>query len=164
MSDLLLLEDVLKRSGVPTVTFVEPLEYEKLLVGFRTPGRAATRYWRFGALLAAVVVLGACSGSEHSTDGYRGGTFQRTVQVWTDGEGAFTCPPEGPIATSNPPQCAAKTGDRVRLTGEAIDTYVAESGRSGTESERGTWIGTAKITGRSVDGGFTIETETADGE
>ncbi len=39
MTDQVLLEDVFKRSGVPTYTFVEPLEYEKLLVGLRTPGR-----------------------------------------------------------------------------------------------------------------------------
>ena len=34
-----LLEEVFKTSGVPTFTFVEPSEYTKLLVGFRTPGR-----------------------------------------------------------------------------------------------------------------------------
>jgi hypothetical protein len=33
------LEDVFKVSGVPTVTFVTPREYNKLLVGLRTPGR-----------------------------------------------------------------------------------------------------------------------------
>lgn len=35
-----LLEDVFKRSGVPTHTFVEPVEYRGLLVAVRTPGRA----------------------------------------------------------------------------------------------------------------------------
>lgn len=34
------LEEVFKRSGVPTHTFVEPLEYKSLLVSIRTPGRA----------------------------------------------------------------------------------------------------------------------------
>ena len=34
-----LLEQVFKTSGVPTFTFVEPLEYTTLLVGLRTPGR-----------------------------------------------------------------------------------------------------------------------------
>lgn len=36
----LLLEEVFKRSGIPTVTFVEPVEYQGLLVAIRTPGRA----------------------------------------------------------------------------------------------------------------------------
>jgi hypothetical protein len=34
-----LLEDVFKLSGVPSYTFVKPLEYDKLLVALRTPGR-----------------------------------------------------------------------------------------------------------------------------
>src|SRR5690242_14446213 len=34
-----LLEEVFKLSGVPTHTFVKPIEYEKLLVSLRTPGR-----------------------------------------------------------------------------------------------------------------------------
>ena len=33
------LEEVFKLSGVPTYTFVKPLEFEKLLVSLRTPGR-----------------------------------------------------------------------------------------------------------------------------
>jgi hypothetical protein len=33
------LEDVFKLSGIPTVTFVKPVEYERLLVALRTPGR-----------------------------------------------------------------------------------------------------------------------------
>jgi hypothetical protein len=33
------LEEVFKLSGVPTFTFVKPLEYNKLLVALRTPGR-----------------------------------------------------------------------------------------------------------------------------
>lgn len=33
------LEEVFKRSGVPTYTFVKPMEYQKLLVSLRTPGR-----------------------------------------------------------------------------------------------------------------------------
>jgi len=33
------LEEVFKKSGIPTYTFVEPLEYRKLLVSLRTPGR-----------------------------------------------------------------------------------------------------------------------------
>lgn len=33
------LEDVFKRSGMPTFTFVEPREYKSLLVSVRTPGR-----------------------------------------------------------------------------------------------------------------------------
>lgn len=34
-----LLEEVFKLSGVPTYTFVEPVEYDKLNVALRTPGR-----------------------------------------------------------------------------------------------------------------------------
>lgn len=34
-----LLEEVFKLSGIPTYTFVEPIEYPKLLVALRTPGR-----------------------------------------------------------------------------------------------------------------------------
>jgi type II secretory pathway predicted ATPase ExeA len=34
-----LLEEVFKRSGVPTYTFVEPAEYNHLKVALRTPGR-----------------------------------------------------------------------------------------------------------------------------
>jgi predicted AAA+ superfamily ATPase len=33
------LEDVFKRSGIPTHTFVEPVEYSSLLVSIRSPGR-----------------------------------------------------------------------------------------------------------------------------
>lgn len=33
------LEEVFKLSGIPTYTFVEPMEYEKLVVALRTPGR-----------------------------------------------------------------------------------------------------------------------------
>jgi hypothetical protein len=33
------LEEVFKKSGIPTHTFVEPVEYNKLLVSVRTPGR-----------------------------------------------------------------------------------------------------------------------------
>ena len=33
------LEEVFKRSGIPTYTFVEPIEYRSLLVSIRTPGR-----------------------------------------------------------------------------------------------------------------------------
>lgn len=33
------LEEVFKRSGIPTYTFVEPIEYRTLLVSIRTPGR-----------------------------------------------------------------------------------------------------------------------------
>lgn len=33
------LEDVFKKSGVPTHTFVAPLEYDRVLVSLRTPGR-----------------------------------------------------------------------------------------------------------------------------
>ena len=33
------LEDVFKKSGLPTFTFVEPAEYKHLLVALRTPGR-----------------------------------------------------------------------------------------------------------------------------
>ena len=33
------LEEVFKLSGVPTYTFVEPVEYPKLMVALRTPGR-----------------------------------------------------------------------------------------------------------------------------
>jgi hypothetical protein len=34
------LEEVFKKAGVPTYTFVEPKEYTKILVALRTPGRA----------------------------------------------------------------------------------------------------------------------------
>lgn len=33
------LEEVFKKSGTPTITFVEPKEYQRLRVGLRTPGR-----------------------------------------------------------------------------------------------------------------------------
>jgi hypothetical protein len=33
------LEDVFKISGVPTYTFVEPIEYNRILVSLRSPGR-----------------------------------------------------------------------------------------------------------------------------
>ena len=33
------LEEVFKTSGLPTFTFVKPIEYDRLLVGLRTPGR-----------------------------------------------------------------------------------------------------------------------------
>jgi hypothetical protein len=33
------LQDVFKTGGVPTITFVKPLEYPKLILNLRTPGR-----------------------------------------------------------------------------------------------------------------------------
>ncbi len=33
------LEEVFKLSGIPTFTFVEPVEYKKIIVSLRTPGR-----------------------------------------------------------------------------------------------------------------------------
>lgn len=33
------LEEVFKQSGIPTYTFVKPVEYDKLIVSLRTPGR-----------------------------------------------------------------------------------------------------------------------------
>jgi hypothetical protein len=33
------LEDVFKLSGIPTYTFVKPMEYDRLLIALRTPGR-----------------------------------------------------------------------------------------------------------------------------
>jgi Holliday junction resolvasome RuvABC ATP-dependent DNA helicase subunit len=33
------LEEVFKKSGIPTFTFVKPVEYDRLLVSLRTPGR-----------------------------------------------------------------------------------------------------------------------------
>jgi hypothetical protein len=33
------LEEVFKTSGIPTYTFVKPVEYDRLIVGLRTPGR-----------------------------------------------------------------------------------------------------------------------------
>ncbi len=33
------LEEVFKMSGIPKRTFVRPMEYEKLLIALRTPGR-----------------------------------------------------------------------------------------------------------------------------
>lgn len=130
--------------------------------GHPVTGLMANPSW-LGVALAVLVTLGGCSGSDHSADGYRRGAFERTVNVWVDDDGPFTCPPEGPIATSDPPQCAAQTGDRVRLRGEAIESFVADSGRADAEHDEDAWVGSAKITGRSVDGGFTIETETVDG-
>lgn len=35
----ILLEEVFKLSGIPTYTFVKPMEYTKLLISLRTPGR-----------------------------------------------------------------------------------------------------------------------------
>jgi Rad3-related DNA helicase len=34
------LEEVFKKAGVPTLTFVQPVDYPRLLVALRTPGRA----------------------------------------------------------------------------------------------------------------------------
>ena len=39
-SPALQLQDVFVLSGVPTHTFVQPVEYTRLLVGLRTPGRS----------------------------------------------------------------------------------------------------------------------------
>jgi ABC-type uncharacterized transport system fused permease/ATPase subunit len=33
------LQEVFKTGGVPTITFVKPLEYPKLILNLRTPGR-----------------------------------------------------------------------------------------------------------------------------
>lgn len=114
------------------------------------------------ALALAGALVGCSGGTDHGTEGFRTGGFTRTINVWLDEDGPFTCPPEGPIATSDPPQCAAKTGDRVRLQNKPIWSYVAASPQAGAATPGGTWIGTAKVTGRSVDGGFAIETETVD--
>jgi hypothetical protein len=42
------LEEVFKRSGVPTYTFVQPQEYNSLLVSIRTRGRGTIVEGAFG--------------------------------------------------------------------------------------------------------------------
>jgi hypothetical protein len=105
-----------------------------------------------------ICTLSACSTSGHGTDGYPAGRFQRTVNVWLDADGPFTCPPEGPIATSEPPQCASPADDRVRLENKPIWAFVAATGLS-PRGGAPQYVGVAKVSGRSTNRGFTIETE-----
>lgn len=110
------------------------------------------------ALVTIVCILAACSATEHGTKGYPTGRFQRTVKVWLDKDGPYTCPPGGPITKSDPPQCAAPAKDRVRLQNKPIWTFVAATGRFPNERVS-QFIGVASVTGRSTDRGFTVKTE-----
>jgi hypothetical protein len=110
------------------------------------------------AMAAVICTLAACGTNGHGTDGYPTGRFQRTVSVWLDAEGPFTCPPGGSIAKSDPPQCAAPADDRVRLENKPIWAFVATTGLSPAGGPP-QFVGVAKVSGRSANRGFTIETE-----
>lgn len=105
-----------------------------------------------GAALTLSVVAGGCSlGSDDA-----GTKVDETVPVWVDQNGPFTCPPDAPLTSSNPPTCAAGPFERVRLSGHPLFAFLAEAGWQ-LPSEFGTWVGTARIVGRSVDDGTTVE-------
>lgn len=125
--------------------------------GVRTTRRATGS---LGTLAVAAIVgtLSSCSTSAPRTDGYPTGTFQRTVDVWLDADGPFTCPPEGPVASSDPPRCASPDDDRVRLENKPIWTFVAATGLSPSDGAP-QYVGVAKVSGRASNQGFTIETE-----
>jgi len=62
------LEEVFKLSGVPTFTFVKPVEYDKLLVALRSPGRGVVIEGRSGiGKTTAVTRVLAELGAEPST-------------------------------------------------------------------------------------------------
>jgi hypothetical protein len=84
-------------------------------------------------VLVAVVGVLACSGGS-------GQPFDRTINVWADDDGAYTCPPEAPIATSDPPVCAADPSDRIRLVGPPVADLTPADPTTG-------WVTTAHITG-----------------
>ncbi len=61
------LEDVFKLSGVPTITFVEPVEYSRLKVALRTPGRGVviegpSKIGKTSAVTNALEAIGANAG------------------------------------------------------------------------------------------------------
>ena len=62
------LEEVFKTSGVPTYTFVKPVEYDRLVVGLRTPGKGLVIEGPSGigkttSVLKALEELGLMSGT-----------------------------------------------------------------------------------------------------
>jgi hypothetical protein len=98
---------------------------------------------RWVALVALVGVL-ACSSAA-------GQPFDRTVNVWADDDGAYTCPPDTPIATSDPPMCAADPSDRIRLAGAPVTDLTPVDPATG-------WVTTARITGTLSDDRLTVRT------
>lgn len=121
-------------------------------------GRRLSRGRTALAVAVLVCTLSACSATDHEAKGYPTGRFERIVNVWLDEDGPYTCPPGGPIADSNPPQCAAKPEDRVRLQNKPIWGFVAATGRAPDERAH-QFVGLARVDGRSTDGGFTVKTE-----
>lgn len=111
-----------------------------------------------GLAITVSLIAAGCSAIPGGEDGSAKAKVDETVRVWVDQNGPFTCPPESPLTTSNPPMCAANPLDRVRLSGHPLFAFLAEGGWQ-QPSAFGTWIGTARIVGRSVDDGVTIELE-----
>ena len=105
-----------------------------------------------GAALIVSVVAGGCSSGSDDA----GTKVDETVQVWVDQNGPFTCPPDAPITPSSPPSCGAGPLERVRLSGHPLYAFFVEAGWR-LSSEFGTWVGPARIVGRSVDDGGTVE-------
>lgn len=103
------------------------------------------------ALTLSVVASGCSSGSDGA-----GRKVDQTVSIWVDQNGPFTCPPDSLPTASSPPLCPVGPFERVRLSGHPLFAFLAEAGWQ-QPSEVGTWVGTARVVGRSVDDGGTIE-------
>jgi len=107
-------------------------------------------------ILGAVLVLSVAAGGCSSGRDDAGTKVDETVPVWVDQNGPFTCPSDAPVSPSIPPLCTAGPFERVRLSGHPLFAFLAEAGWQ-LPSEFGTWVGTARIVGRSVDDGGTVE-------
>ena len=106
---------------------------------------------------SCVVALTAssCSGSDGDSrdGGFSAGPFSKSVSLWVDADGHYTCPPKAWINASAPGQCSADVGDRVRLRGDAVVEIV----RTLDPPTPGSSTPYVRIKGRVDESGFEIE-------
>lgn len=108
------------------------------------------------ACLAAIAMTASsCSGSDGDSrdGGFRAGRFSKSVSLWVDADGPYTCPPKAWIDASAPAQCSADVGDRVRLRGDAVVEIV----RTLDPPTPGSSTPYVRIKGRVDESGFEIE-------
>jgi hypothetical protein len=114
-------------------------------------------------LLAAIAIcccFAGCGGDSpeltarpaaaHKVDGFPTGTIEKEVNIWKDSGGYYTCPPQAPIESANPPGCAISDNDRVRLEGSVLTKL------DGAEVRDRDYVATATIEGQVTEDGYLI--------
>lgn len=103
------------------------------------------------------MTLTAGCGSNHGTAGFSTKKpIDRTISIWKDGDGLYTCPPAGPIEASEPPGCGAKKDDRVRVIGKVVAPF-----EDRPVDSQNRWVADVAIRATASDGGFTLHVTSA---